>query len=94
MRLQNLNNSTCALFQCQTFKHNVIAIGLLDVDKGVLAPVCLEDIWIDLLTYLATKSSPVDGPTSESPVLVLLRLQPVLQAYVVDVADTTATFAD
>lgn len=89
-----MNYSTRTLFQCQTFKHNVIAIGLLDVDKGVFAPVRLEDIWINLLTYLATKCSPVDGPASECPVLVLLRLQPVLEADIVDVADSTATFAD
>ena len=47
-----------------------------------------------MLADLTTEGSPVYRPTSESLALALLGLQPVLEANIVDVADTTTAFAD
>jgi len=43
---------------------------------------------------LAAEAAPVDGPARESTLLCHLRLQPVLEARVVNVAHTATAFAD
>ena len=94
VRLQYLDDPTCAFLQSQTFEHDIVGGRLLDIDKGVLSIVGFEDVWVDLVTDFASKGPPIDGLARMCPILALLRLQPVLEADVVDVADTSTALAN
>ena len=94
VRLQNLNYPTCALLEGERLEHDVITVRFLNVYEGVFPSICLEDVWVNLLTNFAAKSAPVDSPTRECAVLALFSLEPVLEADIVDIAHATTTFAD
>ena len=46
------------------------------------------------MANLAAKGSPVDSPAGKGAILALLRLEPVLEASVMDIANATAALAD
>ena len=94
VRLQNLNDPTCALLEGKRFEHNIVAVRFFDVYEGVFTPVCLKDVRVNLMANFTTERAPVDSPARECSILALLRLEPVLEAYVVDVADASTALAN
>ena len=66
----------------------------MNVDEGVFPPVCFENVRVNLLADFAAERAPVDCPAREAAILALLRLEPVLEADIVDVADASTAFAD
>ena len=66
----------------------------MNVDEGVFPPVCLENVRVNLLADFAAERAPVDCPAREATILTLLRLEPVFEADVVDVADASTALAD
>ena len=94
MWLQYLDDPTCAFFESQTLEHDIVSVGFLDIDKRVLSIIGLEDVRVDLVADLATEGPPVYGLARVCPILALLRLQPVLEADVVDKPDASTALAN
>ena len=94
VRLQYLDNPTSTFLKCQTLEHDIVSVGFLDIDKRVLSIIGLEDVRVDLVADLATEGPPVYGLARVCPILALLRLQPVLEADVVDKPDASTALAN
>ena len=66
----------------------------MDIDKRVLSAISLEDVRVDLVADFAAEGPPVYGLAHSCSVLALLRLQPVLEADVMDESDASAALAN
>ena len=66
----------------------------MDIDKRVLSAISLEDVRVDLVADFAAEGPPVYGLANTCPILALLRLQPVLEADVMDESDASAALAN
>ena len=94
MWLQYLDDPTGAFLEGQTLEHDIVSVGLRDINKGVLSIIGLEDVWVDLVADLAPEGPPVNGLARVRPILALLRLQPVLEADVVDKPHASTALAN
>ena len=94
MWLQYLDDPTSAFLKSQTFKHDIVRRRFLDIDKRVLSAIGLEDIRVNLVADFAAEGPPVYGLAHSCSVLALLRLQPVLEADVMDKPDASTAFAN
>ena len=94
MRLQYLDDPTSAFLKSQTFKHDIVRRRFLDIDKRVLSAIGLEDVRINMVANFAAEGPPVYSLAHSCSVLALLRLQPVLEADVMDKSDASTALAN
>ena len=93
---EQMNVTARVLIKRHGLKQNVLAalLGLLDVDQFEKTLALLEDVRVALLADLAFKFLPVVARDILAVLLdVTLRLEPALEAHVVDVADCAGTLA-